>query len=103
MARTSAAWEEALKADPRRDDVRLKLTLVYDHLKRHAEADALFRDLIASYPESPVVHYLKALVLFDRGEWRAARAEASRVQQLEPTELVAHFNELLMAELRKRT
>jgi tetratricopeptide (TPR) repeat protein len=103
LARTSTAWEEAVKADPKRDDVRLRLTLVYDRLHRRADADRLFRDLVASYPQSPVVHYLKALVLFDRGDKYAARAEALRVQDLEPTELVAHFNDLLLLELRKRS
>jgi tetratricopeptide (TPR) repeat protein len=103
LARTSAAWEEALKADPKRDDVRLRLTLIYDRLHRREDADRLFRDLVASYPQSPVVHFMKALVLLDRGDKGAAQAEAQRVQQLEPTELVAHFNDLLISELRKRS
>jgi tetratricopeptide (TPR) repeat protein len=103
MTKAASAWEDALKADPKRDDVRLRLTLVYDQLHRRVDADRLFRDLIASYPHSPLVHYFKALVLLDRGEREAARQESLRVQQLEPTEIVAHFNDLLMEELRKRS
>src|SRR5437879_6069530 len=103
MARAVVAWEEALRADPKRDDVLLRLTLVYDQLRRPADADRLFRDLGASYPLSPLVHYFKALVLLNRGEKEAARTEALRVQQLSPTELVAHFNDLLLSELRKRS
>ena len=101
VKRTSAAWEEALKADPKRDDVRLRLTLIYDQLNRAADADRLFHDLLASYPQSPVVHYFRALLLLERGNRVDARSEALRVQQLSPTELVAHFNDLLLAELRK--
>ena len=102
-SQAAIAWEEALKADPKRDDVRLRLTLVYDQLQRPADADRLFRELMAAYPSSPLVHYFKALVLLDRGERDAARAEALRVQQLAPTELVSHFNDLLLSELRKHS
>ncbi len=103
IARAAGAWEEALKADPQRDDVRLRLTLVYDQLHRRPEGDRLFRELLASYPLSPLVHYFRALVLLDRGEREAARKEVLRVQELAPTEQVAHFNDLLMAELKKRS
>ena len=89
-----------MKGDPKRDDVRLKLTLVYDQLHRRAEADRLFRVLLASYPQSPLVHYFKALVLWERGERTASRAEALVVQRLSPTEGVAHFNDLLISQLR---
>jgi tetratricopeptide (TPR) repeat protein len=95
------AWEEAVKADPQRDDVRLKLTLLYDQLRRPNDADRLFKQLLSAYPESPLVHYFRALVLSERGEKSAAREEALRVRQLSPTELVAHYNELLLSNLGK--
>jgi len=100
-AHAGAAWEEALKADPRRDDVRLKLTLIYDQLHRQADTDRLFRQLLAAYPQSPLVHYFRALVLLERGEKSAAREEALRVEQLTPTEVVAHYTELLLSQIRK--
>ena len=64
------AWEEALKADPKRDDVRLEARRwIYDQLHRRAEdADRMFKQLLAAYPQSPLVHYFKALVLWERGE-----------------------------------
>ena len=101
MPHAATAWEEALKADPKRDDVRLKLTLIYDQLKRRRDTDRLFRELLAAYPQSPLVHYFKALVLCERGERSASREEALLVQSLSPTEGVSHFTELLLAQLRK--
>jgi tetratricopeptide (TPR) repeat protein len=101
LSRTGAAWEEALKADPKRDDVRLKLTLIYDQLHRRSETDRLFKELLTSYPQSPLVHYFRALVLWERGEKTASRDEAIVVEGLSPTELVAHYNELLLSQLRK--
>jgi tetratricopeptide (TPR) repeat protein len=100
LAHAGAAWEDAIKADPRRDDVRLKLVLVYDHLHRPADTDQLFKQLLAAYPRSPLVHYFHALVLLERGVRAAAREETRQVEQLSPTELVAHYNELLISELR---
>jgi len=100
-AHASTAWEEALKADPRRDDVRLKLTLIYDQLHRQADTDRLFKQLLAAYPSSPLVHYFRALVFLERGEKNAAREEALLVEQLSPTEVVSHYTELLLAQLRK--
>jgi tetratricopeptide (TPR) repeat protein len=99
--RASVAWEEALKAAPGRDDVRLKLTLIYDQLHRQSDADRLFKQLLAAYPQSPLVHYFKALVLWERGEKTAAKAEALIVESLSPTETVSHYNELLLSHLRK--
>ena len=42
LPHAGAAWEEALKADPQRDDVRLKLTLIYDQLHRPARYGPAF-------------------------------------------------------------
>src|SRR5262249_522108 len=103
LSRASEAWEAALKADPKRDDVKLRLALIDDQLNRKAEADKLFKELFAAYPRSPLVHYFKALILLERGERQAARAEALKVQDLAPTEQVAHFNDLLLSEIRKHS
>jgi tetratricopeptide (TPR) repeat protein len=100
-AHAGVAWEAALKADPRRDDVRLKLTLIYDQLHRQADTDRLFKELLTSYPQSPLVHYFRALVYLERGEDSAARAEAELVEQLSPTEAVAHYTDLLLSQIRK--
>jgi len=101
ISRASVAWEEAVKADPKRDDVRLKLSLIYDQLQRPAEADRVFKQLVTAYPKSPLVHYFKALVLCERGEKKASREEALLVETLSPTETVAHYNKLLLSRLRK--
>lgn len=98
--RAMQAWEDALKADTRRDDVRLSLMMLYDHAGRRPESERLYRDVSNAFPESPLVHYLRAMMLLERGERESARVEALRVQQLSPTELVAHFNELLLLEIR---
>ncbi len=103
LSHAGLAWEEAIKADPKRDDVRLKLTMIYDQLHRRPETDRLFKNLIETYPQSPLVHYFKAMVLWGRGERTAARSEALFVQSLAPTEEVAHFNDLLLSELRKKS
>jgi tetratricopeptide (TPR) repeat protein len=100
LVKASAAWEEALKLDAQRDDVRLKLAIISDQLQRRSVTDRLFRQLLASYPQSPLVHCLRALVLAERGEKAAARAEALAAEKLSPTELVAHYNDLLLERLR---
>jgi tetratricopeptide (TPR) repeat protein len=95
------AWEEALKADRKRDDVRLKLFLAYHQLNRPQETDHMMKQLVAGYPESPLVHFVKAWVLFDRGDRSGARREAMVVQGLVPTDLVRHYNERLLVLLNK--
>ncbi len=100
-AQSAAAWEEALKLEPQRDDVKLQLAMAYGRLHRRAEADRLFHDLMGSYPDSPLVHFLRAWLLFNRGERQSARAEVLVVQNLGPTELVRHYNERLLTELGK--
>lgn len=101
LARAGAAWEEALKTDPKRDDVRLKLALLYDRLHRRSDADRLFRHLLAAYPQSPLVRHLRALILWERGDRSASRSEALAVERLSPTELVRHYNNRLLAVLQK--
>jgi len=101
LSGAGAAWEEALKADPLRDDVRLKLVMIYDRLHRRPDTDRLLRRLTAAYPESPLVHFLKAWVLYDRGDRRASRGEALLAENLEPTETVRHYDELLLKQLQK--
>jgi tetratricopeptide (TPR) repeat protein len=98
-----SAWEAAVNADNRRDDVRLKLSLIYDELHRPADADRLFRQLLSMYPQSPLVHYFRAMVYLERGEKELARQEALRVAALSPTEAVAHYADLLLAQIRKST
>lgn len=101
MARAGVAWEEALKSDPQRDDVRLKLAFIYDRLHRRADTDRMFSHLLATYPRSPLVHHMKAVVLWERGEISASRDEALQVERLSPTEQVSHYNELLLQQIRK--
>jgi tetratricopeptide (TPR) repeat protein len=98
--KAGAAWEEALKMDPRRDDVRLKLALISDQLQRRPKTDRLFNELLASYPESPLVHSLRAYVLWERGERTAAREEALKADTLSPTEFVGHYNKMLLERVR---
>lgn len=100
-ARAQAAWEEALRSDPTRDDVRLKLITIYDSLKHPAQADRMLKDLLARYPESPLVHFLKAWVLFDRGDRSGSRREAQKVADLKPTELVRHYNDQLLRMIER--
>ena len=96
-----SAWEEALKADGKRDDVRLELALAYDRLGRPDDSDRMFKHLLAAYPSSPLVHFSRAWVLNARGDHTGARREADRVEQLGPTEMVGHFNEELLTQLGK--
>ncbi len=100
LTEAAGAWEEALKIDGARDDVKLRLAMTYDLLHRPAEADRLFKGLLAAYPESPLVHYLRALVLYDRGESEASKAEVRIVQRLAPTELVRYYNERLLLQIK---
>ena len=101
LQRARLAWEEALRSDPKRDDVRLKLVLLYDRLNRRSDADRLFKSLLDSYPQSPLVHFLRAWTFYSRGDRQDSRKEALLTQRLQPTELVQHYNELLLAQLRK--
>src|SRR5436305_977388 len=52
IKKACAAWEDALKIDPHRDDVRLQLAIAYDWIQRPAETDRMFRRLLADYPAS---------------------------------------------------
>jgi tetratricopeptide (TPR) repeat protein len=101
LAKAAAAWEEALKADVKRDDVRLKLALLYARLHRVRESEKLLKGLLDAYPESPLVHFLQAMVLVKRGDRAGARREAAAVQRLAPTETVHHYNERLLQLLNK--
>lgn len=98
-AKAAASWEEALKMDSHMDDLRLKLAMVYGKLHRKSDADRLFRQLMAAYPDSPLVHFLRAWMLFDRGDREGSRNEALQVERLAPTELVRHYNERLLLQL----
>jgi tetratricopeptide (TPR) repeat protein len=101
LKEASISWEAALKADPKRDDVRLKLAMVYDRLDRRADADRMLKGLLADYPKSPLVHFLAAWVFLNRGDRKDSRREALLVQALAPTEMVQHFNERLLLEIKK--
>lgn len=95
------AWEEAYRSDPQRGDVQLNLIMVYEDLGRHAEADHLLKRMLSEYPLSPLVHFMRAWVFYLRGDPRAASQEVQTVQALDPTEVVRHYNDRLMALLRK--
>lgn len=95
------AWELALSHDARRDDVRLKLVLLYDRLHRRAEADRHLQVLLAQFPRSPLVHFVRAWILYGRGDRQGSRREALAVQSLAPTEGVQHYNERLLALINK--
>jgi tetratricopeptide (TPR) repeat protein len=95
------AWEEALKTDASRDDVRLNLALAYGELRRFRDAEAMYRPLLKRYPQSPLVHFLHAWTLYDRADYRAAKSEALAVKGLSPSEVVRHYDERLLNELRK--
>jgi tetratricopeptide (TPR) repeat protein len=97
------AWEEALKVDPKRDDVRLHLVQAYERLKRPADADRMLKQLLADYPQSPLVHFSRAWVLYVRGDRQGSRQEALKVQQLNPTPVVGHYNDELLAKLQKKS
>ncbi|HVO32683.1 MAG TPA: tetratricopeptide repeat protein, partial [Elusimicrobiota bacterium] len=101
MAKAAAAWEAAIQADSSRDDIRLKLAVVYNAMGRRTQADHLLRDMESRYPESPLVHFLRAWVLYDEGQRAAALAHARKVEQLEPTDLVEHYNAMLMSRLKQ--
>lgn len=95
------AWEDALSADARRDDIRLKLAMIYERMNRSADTDRMLRKLEGSYPKSPLVHFLRGWVLYDRGDRSGALSEIRLVQSLSPTDLVKHYNDQLMDLIRK--
>jgi tetratricopeptide (TPR) repeat protein len=103
MPNAAAAWEEALKSDDRRDDVRLQLALAYEGLNRSVDADRLFRRLLAAYPQSPLMHFSRAWSLYSRGDAAGARQEALAVQKLAPTPVVQHYNDALLMEIKKKS
>ena len=103
LRKACAAWEEALKSDPHRSDVQLQLAISYDQLNRRSDSDRLFRQLLAAYPDSPLVHFLRAWALYARGDARGSRQEALVVQRLAPTDVVRHYNDKLLEELQKHS
>ena len=101
LPRACGAWEEALKSDPHRGDVQLNLALAEEEMGRRSEADRRLKRLLAAYPASPLVHFLRAWILYGRGECLAARREAQSVQDLHPTEVVRRYNDRLLERLNK--
>ena len=96
LKRASISWESALAADAQRDDVRLKLAMIYDRLDRRADTDKMLKRLLSQYPDSPLVHFVAAWIFMNRGDREASRRESARVRSLAPTEVVQHFNERLL-------
>ena len=102
LSRAGVAWEEALKADPKRDDVRLK---AHTDLRSSAPAPGYgpaaqgTLGLISAIGAGPLFQGARAL-----GAGRTHRGAIWKclVQSLSPTEGVAHFNDLLIQELRKQ-
>lgn len=103
LKKACAAWEEALRLDPQRNDVRLQLALAYDRINRPTDSDVMFKTLMADYPQSPLVHYSRAWVLFARGDHAGAKKEALTVEALGATAVVQHFNSQLLQELQKKS
>jgi tetratricopeptide (TPR) repeat protein len=103
LSNACAAWEEALKSDPHRDDVRLQLALGYDHIGRPSDSDRLLTGLLKDYPASPLIHYSRAWVLYARGDRTGSLKEAQTVLQLGPTTVIAHFNNELLTRLKKNS
>jgi tetratricopeptide (TPR) repeat protein len=101
-ARAALSLEAALKNDAKRDDVRLNLVLLYDRLKRPEDANRLMKKLLASYPDSPLVHFVHAWVLLNRGDRAGANREALEVRRLRPTDLVSHYNDTMLERLGPR-
>jgi tetratricopeptide (TPR) repeat protein len=95
-----AAWEKALRSDRQREDVRMHLAMLYNQLHRYDDSDRLFSHLTRNYPQSPLVHFLRAWALIYRGDRKGSRAEAEIVQSLQPTEAVQYYNQQLLAQLR---
>jgi len=101
MKSACQAWEEALKVNEKRDDVRLHLALTYDHLGRGGDSDRMFKRLMMDYPRSPLVHFSRAWVLYARGDRVGAQQEALTARDLGPTGTVSHFTEELLSQLGK--
>lgn len=101
LIHAASSWEDSLKVDNKRDDIRLKLAMLYDRLGRRADTDRMLKKLEGSYPKSPLVHFLRAWIHYDRGDRETARLEAQRVERLAPTELVKHYNDRLLLLLNK--
>jgi len=93
------ALEKALNDDRSRGDIRLNLALLYAQLGRVQETDRAFALLQTQYPQSPLVRFLNAWVLFERGDRTRARRQALEARRLSPTSVVRHYNEKLLERL----
>lgn len=77
-----ADFLKARDADPRNARARINLALAWRHVKRLAEAEAEFREVLAFKPNSAHAHYGLALVLSDRGEISEAIVSCQRALKL---------------------
>jgi len=101
FSQAAAAWEKVLWAHPDRVDIKLNLVWVYEPLGRTKDSERLLKELLAAYPQSPLLHFTQAWISARHGNITAARREAAHVDELSPTDLVKHYNERLIQEFQK--
>lgn len=94
-----AALETALKSDEKRDDILLNLAMLYAQTGRSKDSDRVFQALQKTYPASPLVRFMNAWVLYERGDRSGARHQALEARRLAPTTLVKHYNDKLLQRL----
>ena len=84
-----AAYEEALRINPRRADVLSNLGLVYVRLRQPDQAIELFQKALSIRPELTRVRATLAALLLQLQRFEEARAEAALVVKAEPRNLKA--------------
>jgi len=66
------------------------------------EAIALYKDILATFPDLPGAHYNLGFIYQGRKDWKAAEAEFARVAELQPTRPDAHIALAAVRELDGR-
>src|SRR5262249_20867213 len=87
-----AAYQEAIKRDPKRTDVYLRLAVLHDYKGRFAESAAWYRKALQAWPANPPIYCDLGYSLYLQRRWAEAEMNLKQALALKPDSPRAHNN-----------
>jgi tetratricopeptide (TPR) repeat protein len=101
--RAAAAFQEALKGQPRDYQTNYNLAVAYQKSKQYDKAEEVLKRLIQFYPEDAVSYYSTILRMYDEAGMNDKAIDAARkVMELDPSNHIAVYNLGVMYQKLKR-
>ena len=101
--RAAAAFQEALKGQPRDYQTNYNLAIAYQKAKQYEKAEEVLKRLIQFYPEDAVSYYSTILRMYDEAGMNDKAIDAARkVMELDPKNHIAIYNLGVMYQKLKR-